>query len=134
MKRKIYDNLLLWKESKDRKPLMLQGARQVGKTYIINEFGNKEYSDYIYLNFEQNKDLATLFSENLSPENVVNNISLYIGRKILPAGTLIFFDEIQIVPEAITSLKYFYEQSPEYHIIAAGSLLGVSVGNKAVFL
>ena len=133
MKRTLYKELQNWKESKNRKPLLLQGARQVGKTYLINEFGKNEYSNYIYLNFEQNLDLISLFKDNLSPDVILNNISLYIGKKINFKDTLIFFDEIQFVPRAITSLKYFHEQAPEYHIIAAGSLLGVSVGKQSSF-
>ena len=133
MKRTLYRDLLYWKESNNRKPLLLQGARQVGKTYLINEFARSEYSNYIYLNFEQNPDLKTLFKGNLSPQNIINNISLYIGEKINSLDTLIFFDEIQAAPESITSLKYFYEQSPDYHIISAGSLLGVSVGKQSSF-
>ena len=133
MKRTLYNNLKDWKVSNNRKPLLLQGARQVGKTYLINEFGKNEYSNYIYLNFEQNPSLRTLFTGNLAPENIINNIGLYTGQKIVATDTLIFFDEIQAVPEAITSLKYFNEQSPEYHIIAAGSLLGVSVGKPHSF-
>ena len=133
MKRTLYKNLLNWKNSNKRKPLLLQGARQVGKTYLVNEFAQREYSNYVYLNFEQNSDLKTLFTDNLAPDNIINNISLYIGRKIFSTDTLIFFDEIQTVPKAITSLKYFYEQAPEYHIISAGSLLGVSVGKQSSF-
>ncbi len=133
MKRTLYGDLLSWKDSNNRKPLLLQGARQVGKTYLINEFAQNEYSDYIYLNFEQNPDLKTLFKGDLNPQNIINNISLYTGEKIHSSDTLIFFDEIQAAPEAITSLKYFYEQSPDYHIISAGSLLGVSVGKQSSF-
>ncbi len=133
MKRSLYYYLLEWKSSLNRKPLLLQGARQVGKTYLINRFGENEYTNYIYLNFEQNPDLKTLFTGNLTPENIINNISLFIGRKIIAKDTLVFFDEIQAVPEAITSLKYFYEQAPEFHIISAGSLLGVSVVKQSSF-
>jgi len=133
MKRDLYNNLKDWKISNNRKPLLLQGARQVGKTYLINEFGKNEYSNYIYLNFEQNPDLKTLFEGNIAPESIIDNIGLYTGQKIVATDTLIFFDEIQAVPEAITSLKYFNEQSPEYHIISAGSLLGVSVGKTRSF-
>ena len=111
----------------------MQGARQVGKTYLINEFGKKEYSDFIYLNFEQNPNLSTLFSTELSPLTIIKNISLYIGKKITYDDTLIFFDEIQILPNALTSLKYFFEQAPDFHIIAAGSLLGVSVAKQSSF-
>ncbi len=132
MKRTLYKNLLSWKNSNNRKPLLLQGARQVGKTYLINEFGQNEYLDYVCLNFEQNPDLHTLFKNELKPEKIINNISLYIGQKI-NTDTLIFFDEIQTAPEVLTSLKYFYEQAPEYHVVAAGSLLGVSVGKQSSF-
>ncbi|MBT3209690.1 MAG: ATP-binding protein [Bacteroidetes bacterium] len=133
MKRSLYKNLLVWKNSQNRKPLLLQGARQVGKTYLISEFGQKEYSNYIYLNFEQDPNLSTLFKNELKPQEIINNISLYIGKKIAFSDTLIFFDEIQTVPEVLTSLKYFCEQGPYYHIVAAGSLLGVSVGKKTSF-
>ena len=133
MKRILYDELLKWKKIPNRKPLLLQGARQVGKTYLITVFGQKEYSDTVYLNFEQEPEIGTLFAGSLNPENLIENISLYIGRKITPNNLLIIFDEIQVSEEAISSLKYFYEQAPEYHIIAAGSLLGVSVGKQKSF-
>jgi len=133
MKRNLYTQLLAWKNDHKRKPLLIQGARQVGKTYLVNEFGKNEYAHYIYLNFEQDPNLKTLFTGNLNPKNIINNISLYIGKKIVAIDTLIFFDEIQAVPEALTSLKYFQEQSPEFHIISAGSLLGVSVGKQLSF-
>ena len=133
MKRTLYKKLLLWKNSRNRKPLLLQGARQVGKTYLVDEFGHNEYSNFIYLNFEQDPDLNTLFTGSLNPQNIIKNISLYIGQKITSNDTLIFFDEIQVVQEVLTSLKYFYEQAQDYHIISAGSLLGVSVGKQSSF-
>jgi predicted AAA+ superfamily ATPase len=133
MKRHLYPRLLEWKNSPRRKPLLLQGARQVGKTWLINYFGEQAYGDYVYLNFEQKPDLKTLFSGDLAPASILHNIGLYLGRKIEPENTLICFDEIQAAPEAITSLKYFQEQAPEYHIIAAGSLLGVQVGKTGSF-
>ena len=133
MKRTLYKRLLLWKNSRNRKPLLLQGARQVGKTYLVDEFGHNEYSNFIYLNFEQDPDLKTLFTGSLNPQNIIKNISLYIGQKITSNDTLIFFDEIQVVQEVLTSLKYFYEQAQDYHIISAGSLLGVSVGKQSSF-
>lgn len=97
------------------------------------DFGRREYQDYVYLNFEQNPGLKSLFSGNLAPDRIIHNIGLYLGRKIETAGTLICFDEIQAAPEAITSLKYFQEQAPEVHLIAAGSLLGVQVGKQGSF-
>jgi predicted AAA+ superfamily ATPase len=133
MKRSAYKYLLSWKSNLKRKPLILQGARQVGKTYLVEEFGKKEYKNYIYLNFEQDSILLTLFGESLSPEVIINNISLYIGKKIDADDTLIFFDEIQVAPRVLTSLKYFTEQAPQYQIIAAGSLLGVSIGKETSF-
>ena len=133
MIRSLYTKLISWKNSNKRKPLLVQGARQVGKTYLINEFGRKEYSNIVYLNFEQNPNLETLFDNELKPEKIVDNISLYLGRKITSTDTLIFFDEIQIAPGALTSLKYFCEQAPNYNIIAAGSLLGVSLGKETSF-
>ncbi|MFK7979215.1 MAG: ATP-binding protein [Saprospiraceae bacterium] len=133
MKRTLYQDLLKWKTSRRRKPLLLQGARQVGKTWLINEFGKQEYNDFIYLNFEQQPNLQTLFTGTLSPKEIIKNIGLFLGRKIVAKDTLICFDEIQAMPLAITSLKYFYEQAPEFHLIAAGSLLGVRVGKSNSF-
>ena len=133
MKRDLYYRLVSWKNGHFRKPLLLQGARQVGKTYLINEFGRKEYRHFITLNFEQDPNLRTLFGETLDPKSIIEDIGIYIGKRISSEDTLIFFDEIQAAPEAITSLKYFYEQAPEYHIIAAGSLLGVSVAKAVSF-
>ncbi len=126
MERKIYSRLLSWKENADRKPLILQGARQVGKTYIVNYFAGKEYSNSVYCNFEKDKGLADFFT-NLEPGIILKKISAYKRKEIIPGHTLIIFDEIQACPEAITSLKYFNEDASEYHVIALGSLLGVSV-------
>lgn len=133
MKRSLYANLLQWKNSRQRKPLLLQGARQVGKTWLVEQFGRNEYQHLIYLNFEQNPELHTLFRKQLDPEKIIINIGLLQGRKIIADDTLIFFDEIQVAPEVLTSLKYFCEQAPQYHIIAAGSLLGVSIGKQSSF-
>jgi len=133
MKRSAYKHLIEWKNSKKRKPLLLQGARQVGKTYLVKMFGEKEYKNYVYLNFELDTNLHTLFSDALNPEVIISNISLYIGKRIVHTDTLIFFDEIQTAPNVLTSLKYFQEQAPQFHIIAAGSLLGISVGKTTSF-
>jgi uncharacterized protein len=133
MKRSAYILLTDWKKSKNRKPLLVQGARQVGKTFLINEFGKKEYSNFISLNFEQDNRLQSLFEKSLDPETIIENISLYIGKQIVPDDTLLFFDEIQAVPLVLTSLKYFCEHAPEFHVIAAGSLLGVSIGKDNSF-
>jgi len=133
LKRAIYPKLLAWKKNHRRKPLLLQGARQVGKTYLVDVFGRNEYSNFVKFNFEQNPALGELFQKNLSPADIIENLSLYYGKKISSQDTLVFFDEIQIVPEVLTSLKYFQEEAPEYHIIAAGSLLGVSVAKESSF-
>jgi len=133
MKRKIYDKLIRWKNNPLRKPLLLQGARQVGKTWIVKKFGSQEFDELIYLNFEQDPGLAGFFEGNLQAIKIIENLELYFGKKIKPESTLIFFDEIQAVPRALTSMKYFYEQNPEYHLIGAGSLLGVSVGKSTSF-
>lgn len=133
MKRQLYTNLLEWKVNPNKKPLLLQGARQVGKTYLLKEFANKEFPDLAYFNFEQEPDLASLFESSLKPSYLLENLSAFIGRKIEPHHSLIFFDEIQVSPKAITSLKYFCEEAPEYNIVAAGSLLGVSIGKETSF-
>ena len=133
MKRTAYRNLLQWKNRSDHKPLLVQGPRQVGKTYLIKEFGKAEYSDCVYFNFEEMPDAITLFKSNLTPGPLVESLSAFAGRKINPSTTLIFFDEIQSCQRALTSLKYFCEQAPEYHVIAAGSLLGVSIGTNSSF-
>lgn len=133
MKRTAYQNLIAWKKQANRKPLLIQGARQVGKTYLIKNFGNKEYEDLAYFNFEQTPELSTFFESSLNPELLVESLSAFIGQKIKAGVTLIFFDEIQECPRALTSLKYFYEQAPQFHLISAGSLLGVSVGKTSSF-
>ncbi len=133
MERQFYKDLLAWKNSSRRKPLLLQGARQVGKTWLISDFGQREYDQVIPLNFEQVPNLRHIFLDSLSPQSIIEKISLYEGRKIQAENTLLFWDEVQVVPEVITSLKYFLEEAPGYHIIAAGSLLGVSLGRKISF-
>ena len=130
MKRKIMEELKKWKESKNRKPLILHGARQVGKTYIINQFGKECFDDIIYVNFETNARLASDFEDDISPQVIINRLEMFMGRKISANRTLIFFDEIQVCERALTSLKYFCEDAPEYHIIAAGSLLGVAINRE----
>jgi predicted AAA+ superfamily ATPase len=133
MERLLYRELLAWKSRRNRKPLLLQGARQVGKTYLLKEFAKREYDECAYFNFEQTPELGSIFESSLSPGILVESLSAFIGRRIDAGSTLIFFDEIQEFPRAITSLKYFSEQAPEYHVVAAGSLLGVSVGKTTSF-
>ena len=127
MYRKILNFLENWKESKHRKPLILQGARQVGKTYSILEFGRTHYENVAYFNFETNPKLNKTFEENISPDYLLPILSHIAGQTIVKEKTLIVFDEIQLCERALTSLKYFCENAPEYHIIVAGSLLGVAV-------
>lgn len=130
MKRKILDWLIEWKNSKYRKPLILQGARQVGKTYSALSFGKEYYDSVVYFNFENNRELIKIFERDLDPERIVRELSINSGKTILKEKTLIFFDEIQACERALTSLKYFNEQSNDYHIISAGSLLGVAVNRE----
>lgn len=130
MKRKIVNWLLTWKNSKDRKPLILQGARQVGKTYSVLNFGKDYYKTTAYFNFENNVELANVFNRDLNPERIIKELSAWSGQSIIKGDTLIFFDEIQACERALTSLKYFNENANDYHIIAAGSLLGVAVNRE----
>ena len=133
MKRSLYQKLLIWKKSTRRKPLLLQGARQVGKTWLMQRFGQTEYEQFVYFNLEQQADARSLFLGDLSPDKLLHNMSLLLGQRIDAQRALICLDEIQVVPEAITSLKYFQEQAPEVHLMAAGSLLGVQVGKTSSF-
>lgn len=133
MKRDIYKDLIGWKSSPNRKPLLLQGARQTGKTYILKEFGKKEYAKVIYCNFEENPALADFFKPNLAPERILSDLSLYMNQKIRPGVDLIIFDEVQISNEALNSLKYFEEKKSSYHIAAAGSLLGIKLSAPGSF-
>ncbi|MBO5349229.1 MAG: ATP-binding protein [Clostridia bacterium] len=130
MKREIINNLINWNESKNRKPLIIHGARQVGKTYIVKEFGKQYYDNLIYVNFETNQELSSQISNTIDAKSVINKLELFYGEKIIPGKTLIFFDEIQANERALTALKYFCEDTPEYHIIAAGSLLGIAINRE----
>ena len=132
MYRKIMSYLEEWKESQFRKPLILQGARQVGKTYSILEFGRTHYENVAYFNFETNPKLNETFEENISPAYLIPILSHIAGQTIVKEKTLIIFDEVQLCEKALTSLKYFCEEAPDYHIIVAGSLLGVAV-NRTKF-
>lgn len=132
MYRKITSFLEAWRESKHRKPLIVQGARQVGKTYSILEFGRTHYENVAYFNFETNPKLNETFKENISPNYLVPILSHIAGQTIVKEKTLIVFDEVQLCERALTSLKYFCEESPDYHLIVAGSLLGVAV-NRSQF-
>ena len=133
MKRDIYKKLFEWKNSSLRKPLILKGARQVGKTFILEEFGRREYSNIAYFNFEENPGLNDFFKGRIQPEKIIEKLSIYLETRIYPEKTLIIFDEVQNSPETINSLKYFNEKANEYHIAAAGSLLGIKIGQSAPF-
>lgn len=133
MNRDIYGNLKNWKISKNRKPLVLRGGRQVGKTYLLKMFGEQEYDNYVYLNFEEDPKLSELFAEKLSPSVILANLSAYFLKDIQPGKTLIIFDEIQECPSALNSLKYFQEQANEFHIVSAGSLLGIKLKRSKGF-
>lgn len=127
MRRTKLAELIGWKNSNSRKPLIIRGARQVGKTWLMKEFGNTQYTQAVYVNFEKNKRLKTLFADDFDIKRVIIALQAESGLTIHPENTLLIFDEIQAVPEAITALKYFCEDAPEYHILAAGSLLGVAL-------
>lgn len=124
MKRNAIQNLIQWKSSEDRKPMVLKGARQVGKTWLMKEFGQSYYDNYVYFNFDEEDELKSIFETNKNPRRIIELLSLICGDKIEPGKTLIIFDEIQECAEALNTLKYFKEKANEYHIIAAGSLLG----------
>lgn len=124
MKRMAMDQLLEWKNSSDRKPLVLRGARQVGKTWLMKEFAVQHYKNYVYINFDEEKDIQSVFENNKNPHRLLELLAVIKGVKIEPKNTLIILDEIQECVEALNSLKYFCEEANEYHVIAAGSLLG----------
>ena len=133
MYRAAIEKLYQWKASKRRKPLIIEGARQVGKTWLMKEFGSRAYADTVYINFDSNSRMAELFASDLNTDRLIMGIELYAGRKIDADNTLLLFDEVQEVPRALTSLKYFYEDDPQYHIICAGSLLGIALHGGTSF-
>ena len=124
LKRKAIADLVRWKSSEDRKPLILSGARQVGKTWMLQEFGKRYFKNTVVCNFDKDKEIGQLFV-NKSPDRIVANLELMTGQKIVPNKTLLIFDEIQECPDALNSLKYFFEDMRELHVAAAGSLLGI---------
>lgn len=130
MYRKVSEYLKKWMTDKFRKPLIIQGARQVGKTYAILEFGKQNYDNVAYFNFQTNETLSATFNESIKPDYLVPLLSRISGQTISKGRTLVVFDEIQLCERALTSLKYFCEEAPEYHVIAAGSLLGVAVNRE----
>lgn len=125
MKRNAIQDLINWKSSEERKPMVLRGARQVGKTWLMKEFGQNYYESYVYFNFDEEDELKSIFETNKNPHRIIELLSMIAAQKILPGETLIIFDEIQECPEALNTLKYFKEKANGYHVIAAGSLLGM---------
>lgn len=133
MYRTAIEKLIKWKASPRRKPLIIEGARQVGKTWLMKEFGKQAYADTVYINFDSNSRMAELFASDLDTDRLILGLELYSGRKIDPNNTLLIFDEVQEVPHALASLKYFCENAPQYHIICAGSLLGIALHEGTSF-
>ena len=133
MERTLYKSLIDWKNASKRKPLILQGARQVGKTWLMKEFGKNEFEQVVYRNFESSERLKSLFAADFDIKRIISTIEIEANHKIQSDRTLLIFDEIQEAEKGLTALKYFYEQAPEYYIIAAGSLLGVSLQQHTSF-
>ena len=133
MKRNALQQLCDWKKSSRRKPLIIRGARQVGKTWLMKEFGKKNFKNSVYINFDSNPEMAALFEGSLDVPRLISGLQIYAGEKIVPQKTLLIFDEVQEVPRALTSLKYFCEDAPEYAVISAGSLLGVALHQGTSF-
>lgn len=134
MKRKLYDKLIEWKENAARKPLLLTGARQVGKTYLLREFGNKEFRKTIYLNFDADRErYLPIFEGSIDANEIIARIEMIVGEKIESEDTLIIFDEVQEIPRALTALKYFCEDAPEYYVVASGSFLGIALHEGTSF-
>ena len=133
IRRKALEQLAEWKTKPSRKPLLLTGIRQVGKTWLLKHFGKKYFVDTAYFNFERQEELSQFFRTTRDPGRIIDNLSLVHGRAIQPQKTLIIFDEIQESGEALNSLKYFCEEAPEYAVACAGSLLGVAFGHDKSF-
>lgn len=133
MQRTVMSKLDQWRVSPNRKPLLLKGTRQVGKTWLLREFGRTNYDDVAYFNFDENPEYSQFFERSKSPDRIIRNLAVLNGRPIRPETTLLIFDEIQAAPNALGSLKYFCEEAPQYHVVGAGSLLGVTVAKPAAF-
>ena len=131
LERFIIEKLKEWKESRYRKPLFLSGARQVGKTYILKQFGEENYEGVAYFNFDHDENLYNLFENTKDPKRILEQLAFIYGKAIMPEKTLIIFDEIQECPNALNALKYFYEEANEYHIACVGSLLGIRLSHTS---
>ena len=132
MHREIIRDLINWKEKAGRKPLLLVGVRQCGKNYIVGKFAKENFKSYVYINFEGADKLSAIFDYDFDVKRIIIELQQHTGKKIIPGETLVFFDEIQECPRAITSLKYFCENMRELHIVCAGSLLGVALGQEKI--
>ena len=133
MYREKIEELIKWKNSSNRKPLIIRGARQVGKTWLMREFGKNNYEKCAYINFDSNNRMAKLFENDFDIDRIIQGLKIESGVNIEPNNTLIIFDEVQEIPNALTSLKYFCENANEYHIVAAGSLLRNSIAQRNFF-
>ena len=133
MYRNAMNDLYKWKAKKDKKPLIIRGARQVGKTWLMREFGRVAFKDMVYINFDNNSQMRELFAADMRIDRIITGLELYVGHKIEPLNTLLVFDEVQEVPQALAALKYFNENAPEYQIVCAGSLLGVALHGGTSF-
>lgn len=133
MYRFALEKLNEWKKSRNRKPMIIEGARQVRKTWLMKEFGRQSYEQTVYINFDSNSRMEELFASDLNTDRLLIGLELYAGKKIAADRTLLIFDEVQEVPKALTSLKYFYENAPQYHIICAGSMLGIALHGGTSF-
>jgi len=133
MHRNAMNDLIKWKNKKNKKPLVIRGARQVGKTWLMKRFGESSYEKTVYISFDNNQQMTELFDKDMRTDRIITGIELYSGHKINPENTLLIFDEIQEVPKALTALKYFNENAPEYQIVCAGSLLGVALHQGTSF-
>ena len=134
MRRTAMEKLVAWKSSDERKPMVLKGARQVGKTWLMKEFGKNYYKSFVYFNFDEEDELKSIFETNKNPQRIIELLSMIAGEKIHPLDTLVIFDEVQECPEALNALKYFKEKANEYHVIAAGSLLGTLLAKPKSYL
>ena len=132
MYREIMNELILWKDRNNRKPLLVSGVRQCGKTYIIKEFGNNCFDNLAYLNFEESDNAAAIFDYDFDVNRIIREIEYHTKANIIAGKTLLFFDEIQNCPRAITALKYFSENMPDLHVVCAGSLLGVAIKREKI--
>ncbi len=133
MERQVLERLRVWKENVHRKPLILKGARQVGKTWALKEFGRRNYENVAYLNFEEHEEYKQFFEKTKDISRILQNLMMAVGCRIDPVSTLVIFDEIQECPDALTTLKYFCENAPEYHVACAGSLLGIALSKPVSF-